>query len=390
MLRQVFILSLCFLLVSCGSTEKREQAKQEKDAKAWPGKMQGLADNVKNLVPYIYNKKNYSDPANATTVKKTLTDFSSSMHSIKPEMGKKYLGPDPILDYSLEQMRADVDRASDAFSAGQVEYSRSVMKSVVNHCFRCHSLTDEGSRAKWDISTFQNLSLTPIEKADLMVAARDYEGAKNYLEALFSSSDFAQNYQFEFEGALRRYLAIMLRIKKDPKTVLEEINKIQEKGNVPPYVQEQIKGWRKSLEAWAKEPKRPLKTSLFTLARLRVVKGQAMQAYPKDHAGDVEFLRATSLMHDFLSETRKIAPEQLANAYLMLGTAYEVLDDLGYWNLHEYYYESCIKTAPKSKLADSCYKKLEASVYLGYSGSSGVHVPEHEKARLQQLKNTMK
>jgi len=389
MLRQVFVLVLSLLLLSCGSAEKREEAKQEKDAKAWSGKMQGLSENVKNLIPYIYNKKNYADPGNAAAVKKTLKDFSSSMHSIKPEMGKKYLGPDPILDYSLEQMRADVDRASDAFSAGQVDYSRSVMKSVVNHCFRCHSLTDEGSRAKWDISNFQNLSLTPIEKADLMVAARDYEGAKNYLESLFSSSDFMQNYQFEFEGALRRYLAIMLRIKKDPKTVLEEINKIQEKNNVPPYVQEQIKGWRKSLEAWAKEPKRPLKTSQFTLAQMRIARGQKMQGYPKDHNGDVEFLRATSLLHDFLSETRKISPEQLTNAYLMLGTAYEVLDDLGNSNLHEYYYESCIKTAPKSKFADSCYKRLEASVYMGYSGSSGVHVPPFEKARLQQLKSLM-
>lgn len=375
----------CLGLAACSSQEKRD----ENAAKVWPGKMQGLAVNVKDLVPYAYNKRNYADPANQQRVKSTLAEFSKNMHSIKPEMGKKFLGPDPILAYSLEQMRADVDRATDAFNAGQVEYSRTVVKSVVNHCFRCHSLTDEGSRAPWDVSAFRNISLTPLEKADLLVAARDYDEARKYLEAQLNSSDFAQNYQFEFEGALRRYLALMLRINKDPASVMREIDKISQKNDVPYYLQEQMVGWRKSLSDWSKESKKKPKSSLLDQAKQRIKKGQRMQNYPKDHSGDVEFVRATGLLHEFLSSTKKIASDALAEAYLLLGESYEVIDEMGYWNLHEVYYESCIRTAPKSKIAKSCFQRLQSSVYVGYSGSSGVHVPQHEKNRLQELKKLM-
>lgn len=387
--QRILLVLLCLAFVSCSSPEKQQQAKDDKAAKSWPGKMQGLAENVKNLVPYIYNKKTYADPANEQAVKKSLANFTSSMHSIKPEMGKKFLGPDPLLDYSLEQMRADINRATDAFNAGQVEYSRTVAKSVVNHCFRCHSLTDEGSRARWDVSAFQNLSLTPLEKTDLLVAARDYEGAKSYLESMLNSSDFAQNYQFEYEGALRRYLAIMLRIKKDPETVIREIDKISQKSEVPYYVQEQMVGWRKSLSAWSKESKKPSKASLLDQAKLRIKTGHAMQSYAKDHSGDVEFIRATGLLHEYLTSSKKLAADMLAETYLLLGESYEVIDEMGYWNLHEVYYESCIKAAPKSKAAKSCFQRLQSSVYMGYSGSSGVHVPQNEKQRLQQLKSLM-
>ena len=375
----------CFTLAACSSQEKKD----EKAAQVWSGKMQGLAGNVKELVPYAYNKRNYADPANQQKVKSTLVDFSKNMHSIKPEMGKKYLGADPLVKYTLEQMRADVDRATDAFNAGQVEYSRSVVKSVVNHCFRCHSLTDQGSRAPWDVSVFKDLTLTPIEKTDLLVAARDYEGARAHLEAQLNSSEFAQNYQFEYEGALRRYLAIMLRINKDPSSVLRELDKISQKNDVPYYVQEQMVGWKKSLNDWSKEGKKKAKGSLLDQAKQRIKKGQNMQSYMKDHSGDVEFVRATGLLHEFLSSGQKMEDEALAEAYYLLGESYEVIDEMGYWNLHEVYYESCIRAAPKSKVAKSCFQRLESSVYVGYSGSSGVHVPQHEKQRLQQLKSLM-
>ena len=382
---RILMALFCLTLAACTSQEKKD----EKAAQVWSGKMQGLAGNVKDLVPYAYNKRNYADPAHQQKVKATLVDFSKNMHALKPEMGKKYLGADPLVKYSLEQMRGDVDRAIDAFNAGQVEYSRSVVKSVVNHCFRCHSLTDQGARAPWDVSAFKDLTLTPIEKADLLVAARDYEGARSHLEAQLNSSEFAQNYPFEYEGALRRYLAIMLRINKDPSSVLRELDKISQKNDVPYYVQEQMVGWKKSLSDWSKESKKKPKGSLLDQAKQRIKKGQNMQSYMKDHSGDVEFVRATGLLHEFLSGGQKIADEALAEAYYLLGESYEVIDEMGYWNLHEVYYESCIRAAPKSKVAKSCFQRLESSVYVGYSGSSGVHVPQHEKQRLQQLKSLM-
>src|SRR5262249_9382005 len=127
------------------------------------------------------------------------------------------------------------------------------------------------------------------------------------------------------------------------------------------------------------------KGDLMSQAKKRIERAGQLQQYPKDHAGDIEYLRSTALLHDYLKSKKN--GKSLAEVYYLLGNAYEVLDDLGYWNLHEVYYESCISSAPKTDLAKHCYSRLEESVYSGFSGSSGVHIPPNETLRLKKLKD---
>ena len=289
----------------------------------------------------------------------------------------------------MGNLQEDLKRAQDGFAMGQFEYSRSVTKSALGHCFRCHSVTKEGNTSVWDVGEIHKLNLAPLEKADLLVAARKFDQATTYMESLLKSDEFLANHAFDFEALLRRYLALMIRVESDPERAMQGLEQVLEKGNTPHYIVDQAEGWRKSLQRWASEKKSPIKSAkeLFKRVENHFKRAESLQNYEKDHAGDVEYLRITSLLHEGLKLTKE--PKDQARALYLLGRAYEVLDELGSWNLHENYYESCVLKAPKSPVARRCYSRLEASLYMGYSGSSGTHLPGDVKKRLQFLKQKL-
>lgn len=354
-----------------------------------PSEMDNMAQDVRKLLPYIYDRKAYADPKNRETIDKSLREFAQAAHTINPDKAKPYLGDDLLVEFSLNHLKDDLNRAAYTFEIGQTEYSRSVAKASLTHCFRCHSATPEKGSNTWDIEQVHNLNLEPLEKADLLVATRKFNKALEYMENLVNSPDFAKNYAFDVEGLLRRYLAMIIRVEKDPMRALKRLKKFATTEETPHYIAEQAEAWRQSLKAWSKEKKVSIRNAkdLFREADNRFKRAESMQRYEKDHAGDVEYLRVTGLLHENMKYLKK--PEEQARAFFLLGRAYEVLDELGSWNLHESYYEGCLLKDPKSKLAHKCYSRLEASLYLGYSGSAGTHLPPEERARLKALKEKM-
>jgi hypothetical protein len=380
----IVALALLMNLFSCTNAAKKEQS-----AETWTGEMQDLAMDVKALLPYLYDKEAFSAPDNRERVQHYLNHFANGVHQISPEMAKGLTAQDPLVQYSLDNLKGDLQRAANSYQQGHFDYSRSVTKASLNHCFSCHSVTDVGSSARWNLEDVTSLKLAPLEKADLLVATRKYDKALTYMEELINSEQFLKTRTFDFESLLRKYLALMIRIQADPKRALAEMDKVAANPNTPHYVLDQINGWRRSLKAWVQEKPVPRKRAGKTLelAKERFQKAKKLQQFEKDHAGDVEYLRATAILHDGLGGLKK--PADQAQALFMLGNAYEVLDELGSWNLHETYYEYCVLKAPKSPPAKNCFQRLEDSVSMGYSGSAGVNIPPEERERLDKLRSML-
>jgi len=387
----VLTLILSTQILSCQSTEKAATDRpavpdKNADPANWPVQMQNMAEDVKRLLPYLYSREEFRNPANRERILHYLKDFARTARHVQPEMGKKILGDDLLVESALSSLSEDLNRAVRSFDAGQVEYSRSVAKASLGYCFQCHSVTHEGASAAWDLNQLQAVTLAPVEKADLLVAARKYDQALDHMEKLLDSSDFFRNHAFDFESILRRYLAVVIRVEKNPQRAVRELDKISRSPETPQYIQEQIEGWQKSFANWEREKPLLAKTprALFEQVEGRFKKAASLQHFEKDHAGDVEYLRATEQLHQGLKILK--APADKAHALFLLGRAYEVLDELGSWNLHETYYEACIHKDPKSPFAKRCLGRLEASLYMGYSGSSGTHLPPEEKERLKVLR----
>jgi hypothetical protein len=372
------------IIVACKSQEKAPEAQA-----GWTGPMQHMALDVKKLVPYIYDREAYINPKNHEEILKDLRDLSQAAHHVSPEAGKPFLGDDLLIQYSLKNLKDDLNRAAFSFQVGQKDFSRMTAKASLNHCFRCHSVSNAGGTTMWDLD-FSNLQLAPLEKADLLVATRKNDQAMAFMEQLLNSGDMQKTYAFDFESMLRRYLALMIRVENAPARALAQMNKVLSNPDTPHYIAEQGRGWQRSLKAWAAEKKQPPFNSpgqLFKAVTARFEKAEAIQHYEKDHGGDVEYLRATAMLHQGMKLLKK--PADQVRALFLLGKAYEVLDELGSWNLHESYYEACLVKDPKSALARNCYNRLEASLFMGYSGTSGTHIPPEERSRLQKLKQMM-
>jgi hypothetical protein len=375
------MLFLLLALAACRAPAPRPEEKAN-----WSGQMQGMATDVKKLIPYLYDRQAFADPKNREKISQTLKEFSQAAHKVNPESGRNFIGDELLLEYSLANLREELGRAAQSFDAGQLDYARSVAKTLAEQLLPLPLGDECWASAAWDLDQIHNLSLAPLEKADLLVATRKYDQASAYMEGQLSSPDFYKMNGMDFEGLLRRYLAVLIRVEKDPARALTALNKVLDRGDTPHFVLEQAEGWRKSLSDWRREkpPRIRDAAGLFAQVEKRLTKANALQSYEKDHAGDVEYLRATALLHNGIELAK--TPAEQARALYLLGKSYEVLDELGAWNLHENYYEACVIRDPKSAMAKRCFNRLEASLYLGYSGSAGVNLPGDERARLDRLR----
>ncbi len=381
--------SLLFVFLAlCGLSACESKPTKVEETQNWSGQMQHLDQVMKEMIPIIYDRGDFTDPKNEKRIIARMTDFSKSVHKISPERSEQLIGEDPLFTFSLNRFKSDLGRAKDSFELGHKEYSRSVMKSVVGHCFRCHTRTTMGPEFQGDKMDFSGLKLNRLEKADLLVASRRYDEALSVLESIIDDKNDGGDFPFEMERALRRYLSMMIRVRKDPSRAIAKMDQIMERKTVPYYLLEDVRKWKKSLESWSVQTKAGqsvAKKDSIKSAKDEIRKARLAQGFRKDHGGDVEYLVATSLLHDGLTGLKKAS--ERSEAYFLLGESYEVLGDLGSWNLHEFYFESCVREWPKGPLARKCYERLEESVYVGYSGSSGVHVPYHEKKRLSEIKD---
>jgi hypothetical protein len=187
------------------------------------------------------------------------------------------------------------------------------------------------------------------------------------------------------ERGARIALAIAIRVKRDPAKAKSLAEAIAASKTASFAMKEGSKVWLADIADWQKEKDRKFSSDqeMLGAARILVEKARAGNGPVGGH-GEVKFLRASLLMHDMIRMYPKstIMPEAL----YIIGLAYDALQDLGLWSLHEMYFMACIEKAPHTRLAEQCFKEYEASVTLGYSGSSGTNIPAGVKKHLETLK----
>lgn len=364
-------------IVSCQNSQKEKEQKA-----SWPQKMQAVGQEIGQILPYAYSRKEYHDPKNRQTIQIKLDRFEQVVHGIPAHLGQKLMGKDPIVQYSLSHLKDDVRLAKESFDKGHTEYSRNVLRGSIGHCFRCHSRSELGPEYDNVTPLFGKLRLDPSEKADVFVATRQYDKAISLLESVLKSPSNFYEHPYEQERAIKRYLALVVRVKKDPSRAIHTIDQFLSRKNIPYYLAEDARQWKKSLRSWMHEKGK--KPDGFTQAKKLLKGAHKLQEYQTHQAANIEYLRASSLLHDEIRSTSKKVKR--AEIYSLLGSSYEVLSDLGFWSLPEIYFEACVRELPGSSLAKGCYKSFERNVLWGFSGSSGIFVPREERERLEKLR----
>jgi tetratricopeptide (TPR) repeat protein len=382
--RNIIILVLVIGSVAgCISTAKKNSVGTDKVSQNWAQDMQGMAKILEQLMPYVFSRSEFHSNENQARVGSLINDYSRHVHVVDTHVGEKILGDDPMVKYNLDRLKQATEHAREAYKEGNIEYSRNVLAESVGACFSCHSTNQIGPEKGFSTTHLSaNFRIFPTEKADFYVATRQYDRAIDVLENVLKNPTQYEGQPHEQVSAIKKYLSLMVRVRKDPVRASETLEMFLSNGKLPFFVASDAEGWLGSLRKWKGE--RKTRQTDLSKAKALINQAKKLQSVGSYQAGYVENLRATGLLHDAIKVTQ--SKNEKAEIYFLLGSSYDVISDLGVWDLPEVYYESCVRIVPNSTMAKRCFKSYERSIILGFSGSAGIFIPTSEKKKLADLK----
>ena len=373
------ILMLFGIASAVSPTSNASQTKTD----SWHQKMRAIELTFQELLIDLSSSERFNNPKNFKKIEKNAEKFSKFAHELTSN-DTSSPDADPSIQLIASQFAQEANHAYKTLTWGHRAYARSLLKSMTGYCIACHT------RSKG--SSFQNMPLSPalqslnsLEKGDFFASTRQFDRALEEYEKIIGNAGSADRRPFDWEKAVRSGLAISIRVKNDPDRALSIVEQVLKTPQAPYYFKEQATQWLASLKSWKAEPSAKANTEKghYVLAVRLLADAKSLQKYPADRSADVLYLRASSAVHDLMS----FAPNgsHSTEALYMAGLCYEVLHDLNLWDIHEYYYLACIGKSPHTSQARECFKHYEQSVYLGFTGSNGVHLPTEIRAKLNQL-----
>jgi hypothetical protein len=178
------------------------------------------------------------------------------------------------------------------------------------------------------------------------------------------------------------YLVITIRVKRDFDSARDTLSKFRSRPGLPAFARNDLDSWIAAIDQL--KPKKDLKPTLVNIRNLiQEAKGQG--EFPLDREGQIHYLLASSLLHEYLATQPK--GEQAAEGYLLLDLSESMAGKDYLFSQNEFYLETAIRSAPKSTFAKKAFHRLEEAVIFGYSGSSGVHIPDEVRAHLNELRS---
>ena len=365
-------LTLVLLSILIATTSAQSAEKELK------GSMQGAFEVFSKLSPYLVEESSFEDPKNHDKILEYLRSLSSSFHTAE-SVPSKYKDKPGFLA-TLFVMNSALDDALVSFTQDEKDWASWRLRTVSGTCVSCHSNFGVDVRYKNDKAIDKNLS--NYEKAELYLISRQINKAKEsfYKAALDAAKEDMHQKMLE---ATRRLLVIYTRFETNPKEALERIKKIEKSTKHSEYEQEIFNEWIGAFTEWSKE-KNPKDLSFN---KARKLASMAFGSEPLlSQAGSVQLLRASGIYHQLFMQ-QKLKKEEKSEALYYLGLIYARLPLYVINEMPQFYLELCIREfpgTPDAKKAYSLYRELTA---YGYTGSSGMHLPEDIKAELRELKS---
>lgn len=291
--------------------------------------------------------------------------------------------------YIAKAMERDIKDTYSRYQHGSYNEARFLLHQLSENCVSCHVKLPDPGHAPNMSQFFKDVNiakLPPPERAKLQLALRQFDDAQKTWEDFFKTRPASELFAMD---AVTEYLKVMIRVKQDPERAVQTLKSIAAKGNIPKATKRDVDSWIKSLESLKTEGQKSAKSPSedeLTRGRKIVEDAKKRMAYPMDRSGLVDFIVASGLLNRYLNEsTSKPTPDQRAEAFYLLGTTESLIGRSTWLSQTDFYYESAIRAAPKSKSAGLAYDALEQQVMLEYSGSGGIHVPEDVRANLDEL-----
>lgn len=366
-------------------------AKEDSAKPTWNAQMQSLSKALSDILPDLF-KADPKTPDEISAFKKKSAELYKASQNIDLNYKHGVNAPDsdPTLVFLSGMFRDEIENAHKGVEQGFYGYSKGRLKSSVSYCIACHTRDSSGPQFQL-IGAFQEpLKQAPwLDRIKFEVALRKFDSAYTDVMKKIEDPAVLKSYRIGLEPVINIALSIAVRVKKSPEQALLICKKILSSNHPNTSLKDKALVWEKDIRQWQKEVAEKYKTDKELLNKAKQLIGlEDKKPYERSFSGEVRYLRATELMHTLLKDFPKsdLTPEAL----YIIGLSYEVINEMSFWGLHEKYFERCIEMRPHTPIAAACFKSYKDSVELGYSGSSGLHLPNHVADRIKALSELAK
>lgn len=345
--------------------------------------MRAVFQALMGLQPYLASPSRFRDPKNAQSIGQLLAVMTSLKHAFPGDATAQ----DPGTAAIANLFDGYLGEAKVRFDAGERATVVYRVRTATQLCFGCHSRLSSEKDFDDAAKQIDTLPLTPLERADFLAATRQFDRALALYRDYLSSLPEGERGLIDYGKALRNALNILVRVKRDARAAAELVEAVAKQEQLPTFLRAHLAGWRKDIAAWSKDRFDPTKSSgsaLLAKAGQLVKSAQGERGFLPDQNEDVLFLRASNYLHEALAKEPRL-PNRSEALYL-LGVCAGALQSPTLFELDQLYFEACIRESPHSPVARRCFGQLSERVYLGYTGSSGTHLPDDEVRRLAELR----
>jgi hypothetical protein len=340
--------------------------------------MQRVRGALSTLLPLSLSASGWQDEERQADVQQALHALTGAADQLA-----RHGGPEPeSFGFLSRSLASDARSIQLRVAEGRYATASYLTQRMTQTCIACHSRLPAQSAPPLAPDFTRGLEqtpLSPLSHAHLQVATRQFDAALATYEAQFESS---AEPPAALEPELPEYLMVALRVLRDPPRAERGLAALAARPELPAALAQNLAIWRSAIREWA-----PALQESPSLARARSIlaQGRALCEFPADRADLAHAVIASSIAFRFLEASR---PEGLprAEALYLLGQtesftrrAFEISDS-------EYYLEQTVRAAPHTALATRAYARLESTLVLGYTGSSGEHVPPDVARLLTELR----
>ncbi|WP_141732281.1 hypothetical protein [Oligoflexus tunisiensis] len=345
----------------------------EKDYEDFKPHMRAVYSSLVTIFPLTLNTKNFTSKDNSKAIQDNLNLIAQHAKEIntlaaKDEKGHAYL--------SL-QLERNARQAALKYKDGMHDQAHFFLEEVYDTCLSCHTSRSSSADSAFTMDLTGNLNMEAMGtfgKARFLALSRQFDRALDEYERILKGRELSLEELLHFDP-LADYLVLAVRVKGDATRPLATFAELL-KRPLPGPVKHDLEAWQKTLKQVKARPK---KQSDLQFAR------SLIKDVNRDRQGLVNYIFASKYLKDHLKKVNLSAADK-AETYYQLGICELSIGESLLSGESGMYLEESIRLAPKAPFARRAYELYEESVTLGYTGSSGIHLPPEEKARLDELR----
>lgn len=340
--------------------------------------MRIMAQSMLDLFPALCSRSAFTDPKNQEFIEKRLQAMSSTFSQV----GDHFKAVPLTRKISYQLVLEHIQDTQRVFSGPNKKLAQNMLKATTQMCISCHSMDNQERSLFKDLDPKQFSS--DFEWGEFHYMTRDAQKALTAFNHYLQTPEAKDNPD-NLELALRRELAIYLRILKDPQEAIKNFEALNSDSHFPDFAKNMLKEWLEELRG--KDFQQLEKQNNPTLPQIEklvapLIKEEGVESLIRGRK-EVRSLWAVNQIYTYLMNHNKKTPQLL----YWLANLEEGQENNLFYPLAQVYLKECVEKFPGNPYAKKCYQEYADYIQFSFTGSSGTHIPAEIEAELKQLRS---